>query len=160
MNPRLLVAVAGLLLAPAAVFMCLPASLQFLRPRSSASRLELGAARQDLGTVRQGALIRATFPVRNAGGRRLIIWGQADDCCGQSENPYVLVLGPGERSEIVVEIDTSRWHGQLRHAARYTANDPQVPCFDLTIRATVESTRAAADVAPPVAGAREITLRK
>ena len=103
----------------------------------------LDRTRLDLGTVRQGAIVKASFPVRNVGARRLILRDRSESCCGKSETPHDVIVGPGESKELVVEIDTTQWQGRMRHEARFESNDPQMPKLTLSVSALVESSSLA-----------------
>ncbi|MFH1919181.1 MAG: DUF1573 domain-containing protein [Planctomycetota bacterium] len=104
-----------------------------------APRLVLPRSERDLGTVSQGGTIRAVFPIRNAGIRRLIVMEEGKGCCGEPAEPRRIILAPGESTSVEVEVNTAQWHGRVEHAVHYTTNDPELPRFALTVTANVES---------------------
>jgi hypothetical protein len=103
-------------------------------------RLVLHALKRDLGSVDQGRVLRATFPVTNAGGRRLLILEEGGGCCGQPAEARRLIVPPGERESLAVEVDTAPWHGRMDHVVYYTTNDPELPRFALQVTAQVRAT--------------------
>ncbi|NQT16870.1 MAG: DUF1573 domain-containing protein [Planctomycetes bacterium] len=104
-----------------------------------APKLVLPSLQRDLGTVRQGDVLRTTFRVTNAGGQRLVLHEQGRPCCGQSDESRRIIVPPGRWTLLHVEIDTAQWFGQMEHTARYTTNDPQLTQLALKVTALVES---------------------
>ena len=94
---------------------------------------------QDLGTINQGELVLARFPISNMGNRRLIVTEQTKLCCGDTPETPTIVVAPGKTQVLNTEINTRLWCGQMSHTTRYTTNDPKRPQFILTVRATVNS---------------------
>jgi hypothetical protein len=76
--------------------------------------------------------------MENAGARRLILVEERDECCGQAPDANSIIVTPGDSQNVTVEIDTSQWHGSLKHTTRYRTNDPRVPQFTLMVTAMVE----------------------
>ena len=105
----------------------------------SAPKAVLSCQRRDLGSVPQGRVLQATFPVTNAGNRRLILSQRGTGCCGRPADSHQVIVAPGDSTELSVEVDTARWAGQLDHTVRYTTNDPALPQFALRVTALVES---------------------
>ncbi len=105
----------------------------------SAPRVVLSCAHRDLGSVPQGGVLRALFPVANAGSRRLILSQQGAGCCGRPAESYQVIVAPGDSAELSVELDTAQWFGQVEHTVRYTTNDPAMPQFALRVTAVVGS---------------------
>jgi hypothetical protein len=99
----------------------------------------LASTQRDLGIVSQGTVLRTEFSVTNAGTRRLILREEGQGCCGRSTRPSATILPPGGSKDLLVEVDTTRWHGRMEHAVHYLTNDPQRPRFTLTVKAVVES---------------------
>ena len=131
-------AVAGLLLA-----LCLFSQWVSAWPGSdnaaaATPRLILPYTHRDLGTVPHGAILRAAFPVENAGTRRLILVEEVEGCCGQSVDPRSVIVAPGDSNDVTVEVDTARWHGSMQHSTHYRTNDPRLPRFTLRVTANVE----------------------
>ena len=106
---------------------------------STSPKVVLSSTERDLGTVCQGAVLRATFPITNAGTRRLILREEGAGCCGQSTRPREIILPPGGSEDITLDVDTAPWHGRMQHTVRYVTNDPRRPRFALQVNATVES---------------------
>jgi len=106
---------------------------------SGQPRVVLHCTQQDLGTINQGELVVARFPISNMGNRRLIVTEQAKYCCGGSPETQAIVVAPGKTQVLNTEINTRLWCGQMSHTTRYTTNDPRRPQFILTVRATVNS---------------------
>jgi hypothetical protein len=104
----------------------------------SAPRAVLSCEHRDLGSVRQGGVLRAVFPVTNAGNRRLILSQRGAGCCGRPAESHQVIVAPGDSAELSVELDTARWAGQVGHTVRYTTNDPALPQFSLRVTAVVE----------------------
>lgn len=131
--------VAGLLLGQRVAHILLPTWLGYSYVGSSTSVLRLLCTERNLGPVPQGVVLRTTFPIRNAGNRRLILVEQTEGCCGQSVDPHQVILAPGDWKYLTVEVDTAQWHGRLQHTVRYTTNDPKLPRFALKVNAIVQS---------------------
>ena len=106
---------------------------------SNSPKVVLAYTQRDLGTACQGAVLRATFPIANAGTRRLILREEGAGCCGQSTRPREIILPPGGSEDITLDVDTAPWHGRMQHTVRYVTNDPRRPRFALQVNATVES---------------------
>lgn len=114
------------------------------RPRhghagNSTATLVLPRTERDLGTVSQGGVLRATFPITNAGSRRLVVLEQMEASCGQSPGVRQFVVAAGDSKELAVEVDTAQWYGKVDHAVHYTTNDAKLPRFTLRVTAIVES---------------------
>jgi hypothetical protein len=102
-------------------------------------KLVLPSLERDLGTVRQGEVLRTTFRVTNAGRRRLVLHEVAPRCCGQPAESRRIIVPPGRGTSLHVEIDTAQWFGQMEHTARYITNDPQSTQLVLKVTALVEA---------------------
>ena len=109
------------------------------RAGPSTPSVVLPDTQRDLGTVSQGAVLRTSFRVENAGSRRLILIEEAEGCCGQSAQPRQITVPPRGSKELTIEVDTARWSGEMEHRVRYSTNDPKLPRFTLTVSATVRS---------------------
>ena len=94
---------------------------------------------REFGTVRQGEMLLAQFPIRNAGNRRLVVSRQGKPCCDPSADVSPIIVKPGEMRLLNVRVDTMQWFGQLSHSDRFTTNDPSLPSFELTVRGVVKS---------------------
>jgi hypothetical protein len=100
-------------------------------------QIVLTVCRRDLGTVKRGSTVQATFPIANSGERRLVLVEHVEACCGQSAEPRRIILAPGESTDLSLELDTNRWAGRARETVRYTTNDPKMPQFALEVTANV-----------------------
>lgn len=106
---------------------------------SISPQVVLARTQRDSGTVRQGAVLHATFPIVNAGTRRLIVREEGAGCCGQSTQPAPIIVPPGGSTDLALELDTGRYDGRVEHIVHYATNDPQRPRFTLQLNAIVES---------------------
>jgi hypothetical protein len=129
--------VAGLTLGYASVLWPLSAWLSNDSTGGSGPTLILPNARRDCGAVRQGVVLQPSFPISNAGGRRLILVEKTEACCGQAVDPHRIILAPGDATELTVEVDTARWCGRMQHTVHYTTNDPKLARFALRVNAIV-----------------------
>jgi hypothetical protein len=102
-------------------------------------RAHISCALQDFGTIGQGSLLRARFPISNTGDRRLIVTEKAEGCCGDSSSARSIVVEPGDTHILNITIDTELWCGQIEHEKRYATNDPKRSQFTLTVRGKVDS---------------------
>jgi hypothetical protein len=98
----------------------------------------LGETQRDVGPVEAGVVLRARFSVENAGTRRLIIESESKACCDEPSERRQIVVPPGARRDLEIEVDTGQWHGRMRHAVHYTTNDPSRPQFTLTLHGQVQ----------------------
>ena len=116
-----------------------PAWRRYSHAGNSTATLVLPRTERDLGTVSQGGVLRATFPITNAGSRRLVVLEQMKASCGQSPGLRQVVIAAGQSSGLTVEVDTAQWYGKVDHAVHYTTNDAKLPRFTLRATADVES---------------------
>ena len=105
----------------------------------STPKTVLSCRQRDLGRVTQGDVVRAVFPVTNAGNRRLILSPRAAGCCGRPADFPQLIVAPGDSAKLRVEFDTAGRVGQVAHTTLYTTNDPALPQFTLRVPAVVDS---------------------
>jgi hypothetical protein len=94
--------------------------------------------KQDFGSVKQGTVLEACFPVRNTGSRRLVLLEANAGCCGQGGETRPTTVAPGASAQLTVRVDTSNWHGRLDERVGYTTNDPNCPRLVLQIQAHVQ----------------------
>lgn len=99
----------------------------------------LSDTERDFGSVVQGTVLNATFPITNRGGRRLILRQRSQACCGESGTAQAIMVGAGQSHELEIEVDTARWHGAMKHSTVFESNDPRRPRLTFTVRAQVES---------------------
>jgi hypothetical protein len=102
-------------------------------PTPGSPQLRVTQWRQDLGTLREGQLGRATFHVANDGTRRLVIRRETGRCCGQSGAEDITLIPPGGTATLVVEVDPAGIRGGLQQEITYATNDPRMPEFRLTV---------------------------
>lgn len=88
---------------------------------------------ENLGRLTQGQIREISFPIRNAGGRRLVVSSENQACCGQSVDQPPLVLPPGETAEIRIRLDTTGHCGQLRETHSYHTNDASHPRLSFVV---------------------------
>jgi hypothetical protein len=91
---------------------------------------------RDLGSRRQGSTLRASFQVRNAGSRRLILVRQSSGCDCLTGEPEV-IIGPGRRRPVALTLDTHQFQGPIGVPIRYQTNDPARPLVEFEIRADI-----------------------
>ncbi|MHC4402877.1 MAG: Ig-like domain-containing protein [Planctomycetota bacterium] len=130
---------AGLFLGPWLARAVVPTWLEGERGENAAPVLVLSQSECDLGTAKQGAVLQATFPVTNAGTRRLILTEHLQGCCDEKAEPRQVSLEPGESKDLEIQLDTTPWYGHVEHAIHYTTNDPRMPRLTLSVTAKVES---------------------
>ena len=94
---------------------------------------------RDFGTVSQGTVLKATFPVTNRGSQRLILRERSQPCCGESGDGREIIVAAAASQDIEIEVDTALWQGDLRHTARFESNDPRLPELNLVVRAVVDA---------------------
>lgn len=111
------------------------------RPGATGSRpatVSLQDTRRDLG--RTGPqLLEAAFPIRNTGGRRLVINELDTDCeCGE-RSLRTYLIAPGETVDLIVTLDTRPARGAVANTVSFTTNDPQRSRLELTVQAFVDA---------------------
>jgi hypothetical protein len=108
-------------------------------PAASLPSVELSITEFDAGQVAQGVQLEAEFPLRNTGGRRLIIRSAKPACCEHLADETAVLLSPGQETVLHVTVDTQKWFGRMEHLAEFTTNDPRCPRLTLCVRATIVS---------------------
>jgi len=92
----------------------------------------------NFGTVLGGPPIKHIFTIRNEGSGELII-GQVMASCGcTAAKPAVMKLGPGQSTQIAVEIASSVLRGQSVHTVSVLTNDPKMPDAELKLTGNVQ----------------------
>lgn len=95
----------------------------------------------DLGEVREGQVVSATFTIENRGGSDLIIKDVRSTCgcttvqLSESEK----IIAPNASRDIVARFDTAQRIGRQRKPVIVTLNDPQEPQITFTLVADVVS---------------------
>ena len=130
-----------LLVATSAAFSsCVALAMTTLGPTSPVGpALVLPKNVRDLGRVSTRQEWRVTFPIRNAGARRLVL-NELDVGCDCSDGVQrAILVAPGETAELEVTLDTRFATGCVENIATFTTSDPAHPRFDLTVRAWVDA---------------------
>lgn len=92
---------------------------------------------RELGRTSIREECRVSFPIHNAGRRRLVL-NELDQECGCGDQTLnTILVAPGETVEVYVPLDTRFSTGLVENHASFTSNDPAHPRFDLTARAFV-----------------------
>jgi hypothetical protein len=99
--------------------------------------ISLRQTSHEIGQTAERRVWNCLFPIMNAGSRRLIL-NELDLSCGCGEQVrQTIIIPPGETQVLTVTLDTRQASGDTEAIARYLTNDPSLPRFDLTVRATV-----------------------
>lgn len=99
--------------------------------------LELPEMEFDFGTINEGVEVRHTFPMRNAGSKRLEI-KTAFSTCGCTV-PHIKhrEIAPGQTGELEVVLDTAMKQGAVSKPVEIRSNDPEHPVMTIHIKANV-----------------------
>lgn len=111
------------------------------QPTQAATNLYVASDTLDLGTVREGAVVNATFKVENRGEENLVITSvQAScGCTAVKLTDEEKTIAPGETRDIVAMFDTKGRLGMQRKYITLMTNDPGAPSYRLTLQAQVET---------------------
>ncbi|MBF6567445.1 MAG: DUF1573 domain-containing protein [Candidatus Binataceae bacterium] len=93
----------------------------------------------DFGTVLNGAPVKHSFLIKNAGPGKLIIGPVMASCGCTAAKPTRTELNPGETSEINVTLATGVLSGHDSHTVTLTSNDPKAPMTTLTMVGEVKA---------------------
>lgn len=127
---RILAAYALAVLACAAIYVSGSRYVSANRPHVEPNpQLRITSDSHDFGVVREGAILRHGFPVRNTGRRTLKLYG------GSAGEP--IAISPGYAADVIVTLHTTDVLRQARHTVRYRTNDPARPELTLTVTARV-----------------------
>jgi hypothetical protein len=91
----------------------------------------------DFGVVPSGPTLVTLFPIKNVGGRRLIVRRRTSSCECVAGDQDTIILQPGESTEITATLDTRELEGAFQLELPYTTSAPNLPKFTLYVRATV-----------------------
>ncbi|MBT4867480.1 MAG: DUF1573 domain-containing protein [Planctomycetaceae bacterium] len=91
----------------------------------------------DFGDVEPGQILRASFPVANAGGRRLVVVEESSNCSCSSTTSGGIVVPPGEIGELQITLNTDRLQSAIKTGLQFSTNDPKHPRLTLTLAAKV-----------------------
>lgn len=99
--------------------------------------LDLPEMEFDFGTLNEGVEVRHTFPMRNAGSKRLEI-KTAFSTCGCTV-PHIKhrEIAPGQTGELEVVLDTAMKQGAVSKPVEIRSNDPEHPVMTIHIKAHV-----------------------
>jgi Protein of unknown function (DUF1573) len=101
-------------------------------------RLEIGELQLDFGPIQAGVALDADFPVRNRGGRRLILTVAERSCrCIKTGHPQIIVP-PGATATLPAHLNTENLEGPFRWEIHYRTNDPTRPELTLVVLAAIE----------------------
>lgn len=99
--------------------------------------LVLASTAYDAGQVRQGDPLSATFLLRNAGDRPLVIEPPRAGCECEASMPSRIV-SPGGEATLEVRCETAQSAGAFSRTVSVYANDPGRPATTLTVTAEVQ----------------------
>jgi len=85
-----------------------------------------------LGTVEPDSCPTATFPVRNSGNGRLILYRANSECGCVAHDASPIFVHPGETRNLIVELPPDRPEGPWTLTTSYHTNDPNRPTLSLT----------------------------
>lgn len=86
----------------------------------------------ELATVELGLSPIATFPVRNSGNGRLILYRANSECGCVTPDALPIFVHPGETRNLVIELPSDRPEGPWTLTTSYQTNDPSRPMLSLT----------------------------
>jgi hypothetical protein len=95
---------------------------------------------RDFGQTSLQEQLQVSFPIHNAGNRRLVLneFNLECDCVDRARGS--ILIPAGETAEVKVLLDTRFAFGQVENSIRFTTNDPAQPQIVLTVRANVAET--------------------
>jgi hypothetical protein len=105
--------------------------------KAAAPKIEISPETKDAGTVAKGAVVDATFIVKNNGGSDLII-SDARPSCGCTVASFDKVIKPGQEGKIQSSVDTKSFSGPISKSVLIVSNDPERPQMNLFIKAMVK----------------------
>ncbi|MFQ5961184.1 MAG: DUF1573 domain-containing protein [Candidatus Methylomirabilales bacterium] len=100
------------------------------------SKAVLQESRYDFGTVMEGATVRHTIPLRNAGGADLVIKNMSLSLPSLTAR-LKKVIPPGEEAQITLELDTAGLKGDVQGDVLLDTNDPHAPRLRIRITGRV-----------------------
>lgn len=86
----------------------------------------------ELATVALGLSPTATFPVRNSGNGRLILYRANSECGCVAPDALPIFVHPGETRNLVIELPPDRPVGPWTLTTSFQTNDPSQPMLSLT----------------------------
>lgn len=103
------------------------------------ARIEVEETRYDFGVVRPDSTVVARFPLRNTGGRRLIVTETSRGCGCLASSVAETIIPPGRGMELEVRLDCRGLRGRVSRQIEYLTNDPETRSLTLTLIADIES---------------------
>jgi hypothetical protein len=101
-------------------------------------RAHLEETLYDFGTVKTGAKVQYTIPLRNLGDENLVIQDMRFSIPALTvRTPRV--IPPGGDAVLTLELDTSGFRGDVQARVVLRTNDPHAPTLELQVRGRVES---------------------
>jgi hypothetical protein len=91
----------------------------------------------DFGETSLQQIWQASFSIRNAGGRRLVLNELDQGCDCDDRISRTILISPGETTVVDAILDTRDADGLVETITRFTTNDPALPHIDLITRARV-----------------------
>lgn len=105
---------------------------------STLPRAVVEPAAWDFGRVAAGPSLQATFRVRNAGGRRLVLHRSESSCDCLAGVEAELLVEPGASRTITAQLRTEGASGAVSADLLLRTNDPERGTLRLSCRAYVE----------------------
>lgn len=101
-------------------------------------KLVLSQANLDFEKVTAGQRLKGYVGLRNVGGRRLVVHKTVSDCaCCDEQSNAPVIIGPNRIGRLPVEVVAPRHPGAMTRVLSFETNDPKLPRFSVTMRATV-----------------------
>lgn len=133
----LLAIATGLLIGRAAAFHLTLRQAALQPVAGGEAAIELAETRRDFGPVPAGDPLTATFHVRNAGTRRLVLNEEICGSCEEDPAEQTILIPPGASQELTVTLETAGLAGRILQDRRFTTNDPHTPQFTLSLLAEI-----------------------
>ena len=92
----------------------------------------------DFGTVDNDSILTATFPIKNAGGSRLIVHQRKSSCECIVADQDPIILKPGESTELVAKLNTHKLDGSFAMELDYQTSARNLPKFKLIVSCQVQ----------------------
>lgn len=102
-------------------------------------QLVLSQSNLDFAEVTPGQSLQGSIGLHNVGGQRLFVRKTAGDCalCDDQSNAPI-IFGPNTVGRLPVELAAPRHSGAMARILSFETNDPKLPRFSVTVRASVK----------------------
>ncbi|MGH9369140.1 MAG: DUF1573 domain-containing protein, partial [Thermoanaerobaculia bacterium] len=100
-------------------------------------KIEVVPETKDAGTVAKGAMVDATFVIKNNGASDLVI-SDARPSCGCTVASFDKLIKPGSEGKLTSSVDTKNFSGPISKSILLVSNDPERPQLNLFIKAIVK----------------------